>query len=70
MKVIWESDDVFIGRRVKAKGCSETWTVGYLSDMFKFALISDQNHIIKGVNFSKEMAAHLTEYHYLPAELS
>lgn len=72
MNVIWEPDDIVVGRKVGTKGCGEKWAIGYLAsaaDNARFVMISTVDFMVDNPKTKTELAQSLTNGGYLPEEL-
>lgn len=72
MRVIWEAEDIVVGRRYSKPGLDEEWIIGFIGGMggpIRYVSISDQDGMVTGPKSKEEIALDLTEAGYLPVEL-
>lgn len=73
MKIVWEPEDIRVGRRVCTPGCSETWMIGFeIIDKFanRFCVVSLADGMISRSRMSaEEVADYLTKAGNHPVEL-
>lgn len=72
MKVIWEVNDIILGRRYGKPGFIEEWTIGYLAwehESARYISVSNQDGMVTNPHTKERLAEILTENDYLPLEL-
>ena len=71
MKVIWEEDDIIVGRKFMKKGTSEIWIIGYtaFTNGEKYVTVSLSDGMVTEAINADTMAKRLTQSNYLPIEL-
>ena len=72
MKVIWEEEDIIVGRKFKLPIANETWIIGYIPSCAgkeKYVNISLCDGMVTTPISAEWMASILTDAGYLPIEL-
>lgn len=71
MKVVWEEEDIMVGRRYSRKGI-ETWLIGFLAggeEGCNYVSVSLADGMVSPAETKAGMARKLTEGAYLPVEV-
>lgn len=72
MKVIWEEQDIIVGRKFKLPSANETWIIGHIPSRVgkeKYVTISLCDGMVTTPISAEWMASILTDGGYLPIEL-